>query len=177
MAGGGAALGFPTVVPCGDGDARRYGKCYSDDGDQADPAIRPDMEWAAKDFGAAPVDHTYQAPVLIHGELRKGVASMNLRKFMAGAAISGPLGFIAIGLGAGVANADPASPVVAGFRGSKIEAMGAMGAIGAMATVQTGATMEAGDTVETGATGDRGAASAVRLGTSPGARSRGSCGR
>ena len=40
---------------------------------------------------------------------------MNLRKFMAGAAISGPLGFIAIGLGAGVANADPASPVVAGI--------------------------------------------------------------
>jgi hypothetical protein len=53
VAGGGAALGFPAVVPCGDVDARRYGKSYSGDGDQADPAIRPDMEWAANDFGAA----------------------------------------------------------------------------------------------------------------------------
>ena len=48
------ALSFQTVVPCGDVDARRYGKSYRDDGDQADPAIRPDMDWAAKDFGAAP---------------------------------------------------------------------------------------------------------------------------
>ena len=40
---------------------------------------------------------------------------MNLKKIMAGAAISGALGFIALGLGAGVANADPASPVVAGI--------------------------------------------------------------
>jgi hypothetical protein len=55
----GAAVGFPTVVPCGDVDAGRYGKSYSD-GDQADPAVCPDMEWAAKDFGAAPVDHTHQ---------------------------------------------------------------------------------------------------------------------
>lgn len=60
VAGGGAALGFPTVVPCGDVDARRCGKTYGDDDDQADPAIRPGMKWAAKDFGAAPVDHTYQ---------------------------------------------------------------------------------------------------------------------
>ena len=57
MAGGGAALGFPaTVVPCGDVDARGYGESYSD-GDH--PAVCPDMYWAAKDFGAAPVDHTY----------------------------------------------------------------------------------------------------------------------
>jgi hypothetical protein len=58
MAREGAALGFPTVVPCGDVDARRNGKSYSDDGDQA--AILPGMEWAAKDFGVAPVDQTYQ---------------------------------------------------------------------------------------------------------------------
>ena len=55
------------------------------------------------------------APVLVHGVLRKGVASMNLEKIMAGAAISGALGFTALGLGAGVANAGPASPVVAGI--------------------------------------------------------------
>src|SRR6478735_6346807 len=59
--GGGAALGFPTVVPCGDVDPRRYRESDSDDGDQADPAIHPDMEWAAKDFSAAPVHHTYQS--------------------------------------------------------------------------------------------------------------------
>ena len=40
---------------------------------------------------------------------------MNLKKVMAGAAISGALGFTALGLGAGVANADLASPVVAGI--------------------------------------------------------------
>ncbi len=53
-------LGVPTVVPCGDEYARRYGKCYSDDGVQADPAMHVDMEWAAKNFGATPVDHTYE---------------------------------------------------------------------------------------------------------------------
>src|SRR6478609_11278226 len=37
------------------------------------------------------------APVLVHGVLRKGVASMNLEKIMAGAAISGALGFTALG--------------------------------------------------------------------------------
>src|SRR4029077_11921083 len=36
-------------------------------------------------------------------------------EIMAGAAISGALGFTALGLGAGVANAVPASPVVAGI--------------------------------------------------------------
>jgi hypothetical protein len=35
---------------------------------------------------------------------------MNLKKILAGAAISGALGFTAVGLGAGVANAEPASP-------------------------------------------------------------------
>jgi len=48
-----------------------------------------------------------------------------------------------------------------------------MGAIGAMATIETGAAEEAGATVETGATGRGGAVSPVRLGTSPGAPSRG----
>ena len=60
-----------------------------------------------------------------------------------------------------------------GLCGSKIEAMGTIGA--AMATVETGATVEAGATVETGVTDQGGAASLVRLGTSPGARSRVSC--
>src|SRR5262249_48165100 len=59
-----------------------------------------------------------------------------------------------------------------GFRGSRIEAMGA---IGAMATIEAGAIVEAGATVETGATGQGGAASPVLLGMSPGAPSRGSC--
>ena len=39
---------------------------------------------------------------------------MNLKKVAAGAAVTGALGFTALGLGAGVANAAPASPVVAG---------------------------------------------------------------
>lgn len=41
---------------------------------------------------------------------------MNLKKILAGAAISGALGFTAVGLGAGVANAEPSSPVVAGIQ-------------------------------------------------------------
>jgi hypothetical protein len=57
---GRSPFGFPTRVSCGDVDARRYRKSYSDDRDQADPAIRPDLDCAAKDFGAVPVDHTYQ---------------------------------------------------------------------------------------------------------------------
>ena len=40
---------------------------------------------------------------------------MNLKKIAAGAAMTGALGFTALGLGAGVANAAPASPVVAGI--------------------------------------------------------------
>ena len=40
---------------------------------------------------------------------------MNLTKIMAGAAISGALGFTALGLGAGVAYAEPPSSVVAGI--------------------------------------------------------------
>jgi hypothetical protein len=39
---------------------------------------------------------------------------MNLKKIAAGAAMTGALGFTALGMGAGVANAVPASPVVAG---------------------------------------------------------------
>jgi hypothetical protein len=41
---------------------------------------------------------------------------MNLKKILAGAAISGALGFTAVGLGAGVANAEPASPLAAGIQ-------------------------------------------------------------
>ena len=40
---------------------------------------------------------------------------MNLKKIAAGAAMTGALGFTALGLSAGVANAAPASPVVAGI--------------------------------------------------------------
>jgi hypothetical protein len=40
---------------------------------------------------------------------------MNLKKIAAGAAMTGALGFTALGMGAGVANAAPASPVVAGI--------------------------------------------------------------
>ena len=40
---------------------------------------------------------------------------MNLKKIMAGTAIGAALGFTALGLGAGVANADASSPVVAGI--------------------------------------------------------------
>jgi hypothetical protein len=40
---------------------------------------------------------------------------MNLRKIAAGAAMTGALGFTALGLGAGVANAAPASTVPAGI--------------------------------------------------------------
>jgi hypothetical protein len=40
---------------------------------------------------------------------------MNLKKIAAGAAMTGALGVTALGLGAGVANAAPASPVVAGI--------------------------------------------------------------
>jgi hypothetical protein len=40
---------------------------------------------------------------------------MNLKKIAAGAAMTGALGFTAFGLGAGVANAAPASPVVTGI--------------------------------------------------------------
>ncbi|PXX08930.1 hypothetical protein [Mycolicibacterium moriokaense] len=40
---------------------------------------------------------------------------MNLKKIAAGAAITGALGFAGLGLGAGVANAAPTSPVVAGI--------------------------------------------------------------
>ena len=68
-------------------------------------------------------------------------------------------------------------PSSRGFRGSKIEAMGAMGAIGVMATVEAGTTVAAGATVEIGATGQGGAVSPVRTGTSPGAPSCVSCGR
>jgi len=39
---------------------------------------------------------------------------VNLTKILAGAAISGALGFSALGLGAGVANANPPAPVIAG---------------------------------------------------------------
>ena len=39
---------------------------------------------------------------------------MILKNMMAGAAIGGSLGLAALGLGAGVANADPPSPVVSG---------------------------------------------------------------
>ncbi|MGY4647115.1 hypothetical protein [Mycobacterium sp. URHB0021] len=39
---------------------------------------------------------------------------MNLKKIIAGAAISGALGFTALGLGVGVANANPAAPGAAG---------------------------------------------------------------
>jgi hypothetical protein len=38
---------------------------------------------------------------------------VNLTKIIAGAAISGALGFTAVGLGAGVASADPPAPVLA----------------------------------------------------------------
>jgi hypothetical protein len=41
---------------------------------------------------------------------------MNLKRILAGAAISGALGFTAVGLGAGVANAEPASPVATGIQ-------------------------------------------------------------
>jgi len=40
---------------------------------------------------------------------------MNLKKIAAGAAMTGALGFTALGLGAGVANAAPVSPAVAGI--------------------------------------------------------------
>jgi hypothetical protein len=40
---------------------------------------------------------------------------MNLKRIAAGAAMAGALGFTALGLGAGVANAAPAAPVVAGI--------------------------------------------------------------
>ena len=75
-----AALVFPTVVPCGDVDARGYGKSYRDDGDQADPAIRPDMEWAAKDFGAALVDHTDQNRVGDDDDARDAQRSRQTRQ-------------------------------------------------------------------------------------------------
>jgi hypothetical protein len=39
---------------------------------------------------------------------------MNLKKIIARATIGGALGFTALGLGAGVANADPPSSIVAG---------------------------------------------------------------
>ena len=58
--GRGAASELSTGMPCGDVNARRDGKPYSEDGDQADPAMRPDMEWTAKKFRAAPVDNTDQ---------------------------------------------------------------------------------------------------------------------
>ena len=41
-------------MPCDDVDARRYGKSYSNDGDQADPVIRLDMEWATGTTRQAP---------------------------------------------------------------------------------------------------------------------------
>ena len=40
---------------------------------------------------------------------------MNLKKVVAGAAIAGALGFTALGLGAGVANADPSAPGAVGI--------------------------------------------------------------
>src|ERR1700736_4489785 len=40
---------------------------------------------------------------------------MNVKKIAAGAALTGVLGFTAVGLGAGVASAAPPAPVVAGW--------------------------------------------------------------
>ena len=40
---------------------------------------------------------------------------MNVKKIAAGAALAGALGFTAVGLGAGIANAGPPAPVVAGI--------------------------------------------------------------
>ena len=40
---------------------------------------------------------------------------MNLKKVVAGAGIAGALGFTALGLGAGVANADPSAPGALGI--------------------------------------------------------------
>ena len=70
----------------------------------------------------------------------------------------GALGFTAVGLGAASRAPHRLHLSSRGLCGSKIEAMGTIGA--AMATV------------ETGVTGQGGAASLVRLGTSPGARRR-----
>jgi hypothetical protein len=41
---------------------------------------------------------------------------MNLKRIAAGAAIAGALGFTAVGLGAGTANAAPPAPAVAGWQ-------------------------------------------------------------
>jgi hypothetical protein len=40
---------------------------------------------------------------------------MNLKRIVAGAAMAGALGFTALGLGAGIANAEPSAPVVSGI--------------------------------------------------------------
>jgi hypothetical protein len=40
---------------------------------------------------------------------------MNLKRIVAGAAMAGALGITALGLGAGIANAEPQAPVVSGI--------------------------------------------------------------
>jgi hypothetical protein len=47
------------------------------------------------------------------------MCAVRLKKIIGGAAISGALGFTALGLGAGVANANPPAPVLAGIPSSQ----------------------------------------------------------
>ena len=101
---------------------------------------------------------------------------MYVKKIAAGAAMVGALGFSAVGWVRASRTRHQLRPSWRGLCGSKIEAMGTMGAIGAMA-VEGGTTVEAGATDQGGATGQDGAASPVRSGMSPGVPSRGSCGR
>src|SRR6202166_4202875 len=49
----------------------------------------------------------------------EGSFIMNLKRIVAGAAMAGALGFTALGLGAGIANAEPAAPVVSGVAGQQ----------------------------------------------------------
>jgi hypothetical protein len=52
------------------------------------------------------------------GSCRQEKRALSLKKIIAGAAISGVLGFPAVGLGAGVANPNPSALVVAGIPSS-----------------------------------------------------------
>ena len=62
------------------------------------------------------VGHEFRLPNVAHcWGLAKGVLAMFLTKIAAGAATIGALGFSAVGLGAGIANAAPPAPVIAGI--------------------------------------------------------------